>query len=226
MNEFIHIINRTSSGSLDDLIQEAVAPFQIPNGPRFEVVHIDAAPPAGESQRDVDRVASLIPDVIRRLDGASGYMIACFSDPGLHAAREATPDPVYGIAECGLLTAMTLGHKIGVISILLNSIGRHWRMFGAMGICSRIGADLPVGLGVLELETNPAAFGRLVGVGVRLRDEFACEAVVLGCAGMARYQDRLAAELGIHVVEPVRAAAAFAVGRSFQRRAAAALIED
>ena len=33
-------------------------------------------------------------------------MIACYSDPGLHAAREVTTKPVLGIAECGILTAL------------------------------------------------------------------------------------------------------------------------
>ena len=45
-------------------------------------------------------------------------MIACFSDPGLYSAREVTAKPVLGIAECGVLTALTLGHRFGVLSIL------------------------------------------------------------------------------------------------------------
>ena len=33
----------------------------------------------------------------------------CVIDPGLHAARETTAKPVLGIAECGIVTALTLG---------------------------------------------------------------------------------------------------------------------
>jgi Asp/Glu/hydantoin racemase len=34
------------------------------------------------------------------------------------AACEATPRPVFGIAECAILTALTLGARFGLISIL------------------------------------------------------------------------------------------------------------
>lgn len=223
MKRLLHIVNPTSSPELDILLEETAAPFTKSGLPGVRSACIPAAPRAVQSQEDADRSAALIPGTIRQIEAGGGdisaYIIACFSDPGLHGAREATRKPVYGIAECGLLTAMTLGHTIGVISILDNSIPRHWRMYGAMGIESRIGADIPVGIGVHELETDPTAFGRLAAVGRRLRDERGCEAIVLGCAGMARHRSRIADEIGVPVVDPVSAAVAFAMGQFLQSEA-------
>jgi allantoin racemase len=41
--------------------------------------------------------------------GADGYVIACFGDPGLDAAREVAAGPVIGIAEAAMQTASHLG---------------------------------------------------------------------------------------------------------------------
>ena len=140
-------------------------------------------------------------------------MIACYSDPGLHSVREATRKPVLGISECGILTALTLGHRFGVIAILRKSIPRHLRYLGAMGVLDRLAGELPVGLGVTELSDAERTFGRMVDVGKTLRDAHGADVVVMGCAGMARYRKPLQDEIGIPVVEPTQAAVAMAIGR-------------
>ena len=47
-----------------------------------------------------------------------------------------------------------------------------------------------------------------------LRDEDGADVLVMGCAGMARYRDRLQRHVGLPVVEPSQAAVAMAIGRS------------
>jgi Asp/Glu/hydantoin racemase len=186
---------------------------------------LEEARPAVESQEDSDAVAPLVVERIRRLardGGAAGFVIACFSDPGLHAAREATRLPVFGIGESGLLGAMMIGQRIGVLSILPASIPRHWRMYGAMGIAGRIGGDISVGIGVVELESRPDALDRLVEKGIWLRDQAQCEVLVPGCAGMAPFEAELTRRIGIPVLDPVRAAAGHALARALLARTAAA----
>jgi allantoin racemase len=134
-------------------------------------------------------------------------------DPGLFAARESTARPVLGIAECGILTALTLGHRFGVISILARSVSRHLRYIGAMGVGQRLAADLPIGLGVAELADRRAALQRMVEVGRILRDSHGADVLVMGCAGMARYRDELEEAVQIPVVEPTQAAVTMALGR-------------
>src|SRR6185295_16824470 len=143
----------------------------------------------------------------------AAFVIACYSDPGLYSVREATKKPVLGISECAILTALTLGQKFGVIAILKQSIPRHLRYVGAMGVAERLAAELPVGLPVVELSDEKKTFGRMVDAGKALRDAHGANVVIMGCAGMARYRKPLQDELGVPVVEPTQAAVTMAIGR-------------
>jgi allantoin racemase len=82
-----------------------------------------------------------------------------------------------------------------------------------MGIRDRFAADLPIGLGVAELEDEKKTFERMTRTGEALRDDYGADVVVMGCAGMAPYRKPLQDSLGIPVVEPTQAAVAMAIGR-------------
>jgi Asp/Glu/hydantoin racemase len=140
-------------------------------------------------------------------------VVACFSDPGLYAAREATKKPVLGIAECGLLTALTLGERFGIVAILPRSIPRHQRYVGARGLEARFAGDRAIGLTVAELSDDARTLARMVEVGRELKERDGADVIVMGCAGMARYRDRLQESLGIPVVEPTQAAVGMALAR-------------
>ena len=144
---------------------------------------------------------------------AGAFVIACYSDPGLHAVREAVDVPVLGIMESGVLTALTLGQRFGVIAILPGSIPRHLRAYSAMGVQSRLAGQLAIGLNVTELADYDRTLARMREVGLRLRDTQGADVIVMGCAGMAVYRNALQEALGIPVVEPSQAAAAMAIGR-------------
>ena len=144
---------------------------------------------------------------------AAAFVIACFSDPGLHSAREATKRPVLGIMESGILTALTLGQRFGVIAILPGSIPRHLRAIGAMGLSERLAGERAVGLNVVELADESKTLDRMIRVAKELRDADGANAVVMGCAGMAQYRERVEQAAGIPVVEPTQAAVTMAVGR-------------
>jgi allantoin racemase len=120
---------------------------------------------------------------------------------------------VLGIAECGILTALTLGYRFGVISILARSVPRHLRYIAAMGVGQRLAGDLPIGLGVTELADGRTTLARMIDVGRRLRDRHGADVLVMGCAGMARYRADLEEAVRIPVVEPTQAAVAMAIGR-------------
>ena len=56
--------------------------------------------------------------------GADGFVIACFGDPGLDAAREIASGPVVGIAEAGFHAATMLGRSFSVVTTLARTIGQ------------------------------------------------------------------------------------------------------
>ena len=214
MSNRILVINPNSTVSVTRAIDDAMAPLRIPGGPEIDCMTLEDGPPGVESQTDADRVIQPLCRVIRDHEAdAAAFIIACFSDPGLFSAREQTAKPVLGIAECGILTALTLGHRFGVISILAGSLPRHLRYIAAMGLGSRLAADLPIGLGVTELADARTTLTRMIDVGRRLRDAHGADVLVMGCAGMARYRDDLEEAARIPVVEPTQAAVTMAIGR-------------
>lgn len=214
MADSILVINPNSTESVTRAMDEACAPLRIPGGPAIECMTLREGPPGIETQRDVESVvAPLVRTVAEREKDHGAFVIACFSDPGIHAVRELTKKPVLGIAECGILTALTLGQKFGVIAILQQSVTRHLRYIGAMGLADRLAGELPTGLGVAELSDEKKAFARMVETGEKLRDDHGADVMVMGCAGMASYRRRLQDALGVPVVEPTQAAVAMALGR-------------
>jgi allantoin racemase len=214
VSDSILVINPNSSRTVTRAIDEACAPLRSSEGPSIECMTLEEGPPGIETQRDVDGVvAPLVRLISHRERNHSAFVIACFSDPGLHSVRELTKKPVLGIAECGILTALTLGQRFGVIAILKTSISRHLRYIAALGVSSRLAGELPVGLGVAELRDEQKTLRRMLQVGERLRDDHGADVVVMGCAGMAPYRKRLQSALGIPVVEPTQAAVAMAIGR-------------
>lgn len=214
MAERILIINPNSTEAVTQAMDAACEPLRIPGGPAIDCVTLAEGPPGVETQQHADMVVGpLVRLVSARERDYGAFVIGCFSDPGLHAAREATRKPVLGIAECGILTALTLGQRFGVIAILRTSLARHLRYIAALGVTARFAADLPVGLGVTELADEAKTWARLVATAESLRDQHGADVVVLGCAGMARYRKALQEAVGIPVVEPTQAAAAMALGR-------------
>ena len=214
MADRILVINPNSTEAVTRGIDKACAPLRMPGGPDIDCVTLKEGPPGIETQQHVDGVVSPLLDLVRKKEKQyAAFVLACYSDPGLHSLREATKKPVLGISECGILTALTLGQKFGVIAILKQSIPRHLRYVGALGVSERMAGELPVGLRVTELSDEKRTFGRMVEVGNTLRDAHGADVVIMGCAGMARYRKPLQDEIGIPVVEPTQAAVAMAIGR-------------
>lgn len=210
----IFVINPNSLTAVTAGIDTALAPFRIAGGPEIVCLTLSDGPPGIQSQRDVDGVvAPLLRAAAAHEAEASAFVVACFSDPGLFALREQSARPVLGIAESGVLTALTMGQRFGVISILPGSIPRHLRYFGAMGVVDRLAADLAIGLTVAELADDQRTLARMTEVGLELRDKHGADALVMGCAGMARFRDQVSARTGLPVVEPTLAATGMAVSR-------------
>lgn len=212
MSGVIHVINPNSSQSVTDGISDSVEPLR----PLAEIrCHTLAEGPKGiESQAQADGVIAPMLNWGAGLNDAGAVVIACFGDPGLHAMRDKLDVPVLGIQESGVLTALTLGQSFGVISILRNSVGRHMRAFGAMGVRDRCAGDRPLNLGVAELADEDVTFERMKAVGTTLRDEDGADTLILGCAGMTTYRKPLEDTLGLPVIEPCQAAVAMAIGQA------------
>ena len=213
MSTSITVLNPNSSQSITDGLSEALEVLRFDGGPAIRCATLAEGPPGIESDEHVAAVTEPVCNFLRAHENDTGaFVIACFSDPGLRRAREECTRPVFGMAESGLLTALAHGRRFGVISILESSLARHLSYIRALGIESRMAGDLPLGLGVLELQDSAVALERMGEVGVRLRDDHGADVLVMGCAGMAALRKPLQESLGIPVIEPVQAAVSMAMG--------------
>ena len=206
----ILVINPNSNEAVTRSIDEALEPLRRGGVLEIDCRTLEEGPFGIESQADVDSVAPLLARLVSAME-ADAAVIACYSDPGLQACREATAEPVLGIAECGVLTALARGDRFGVIAILERSIPRHLRYMRQLGLTDRLVGERALGLRVHELAHEELTWRRMVEAGTTLRD-MGADVLVLGCAGMTRYRGRLETELGLPVIDPTLAAVAMAAG--------------
>src|SRR3954470_9867504 len=152
-------------------------------------------------------VPGLLDEIERgEMRGVDGYVIACFGDPGLDAARELAAGPVIGIAKAAMHTASHLGVGFSVVTTLERTIGqaRHLtECYGMQRFCRGIHAcEIPV----LDLDTDPDARKVVTEACRDALEADRSDVIVLGCAGMADMCRSISAELGVPVVDGVTAA--------------------
>ena len=140
--------------------------------------------------------------------GVDGYVIACFGDPGLLAARELARGPVIGIAEAAMHAASFISTGFSIVTTLSRTRVIAQQLvenYGMTRFCRNIRAtDLPV----LELEAGYAK--QMIAQECRIAlVEDGCGAIVLGCGGMADLPAQISHEIGIPVIDGVSAAVKF-----------------
>ncbi len=99
---------------------------------------------------------------VEATNDADAFIIACYSDPGLFVAREGTSRPVFGIAECGVLTALARADRFGVIAIKSRSIPRHIRYLRQMGLMERLAGERPLEMSVAETASGEGTLARMI----------------------------------------------------------------
>ncbi|MGE0850007.1 MAG: aspartate/glutamate racemase family protein [Hyphomicrobiaceae bacterium] len=215
----ILVVNPNSNEVVTKGLADALAPLQFAGGPEIECRTLAEGPYGIETQEHVESVALPLKRLIAGSNDVDAFVIACYSDPGLHVCREATGRPVFGINESGVLTALARAERFGVIAIGQPSIRRHVRYLRQMGLDARFAGERPLNMSVAETASGERTLDRMIEVGTELRDEDGAGVVVMGCAGMARHRQPLEAALGVPVIDPTQAAVAMAVGAvQFARR--------
>jgi allantoin racemase len=208
----ILVINPNSNPAVTAGLDAALATMRLYDGPSIRCTTLAEGPFGIETQKDVEQVTLPLRTLVEQDNAADAFVIACFSDPGLHVCREATRRPVFGINECGVLTALARGERFGIIAIAARSIARHRRYLRQMGLTDRFAGERPLEMSVAESASGNGTFARMETVGRALVEQDGADVVVMGCAGMARHRRPLEAALGVPVIDPTQAAVAMAIG--------------
>lgn len=183
--------------------------------PGTEVIAVQPSfgPLSIEGHFDEAVAAAGVAEQMRHAPAHDAAVIACFGDPGLDAAREATSAPVLGIAEAAFHAASFLATGFSVVTTMQRTCVIAERLvlrYGFERTCRGIhGTEIPV----LALE----ACGEETVAQIErcARDALAHDrsgAIVLGCAGMATLCQTLQQRLQVPVVDGVAAAVKFAEG--------------
>jgi allantoin racemase len=208
----IRVVNPNSNEAVTRGIDTALEPLRFADGPEIVCSTLAEGPFGVESQADAESVVMPLLRLIESDNSSDAFVIACFSDPGLHVCRDGTPRPVFGIAECGVLAALSRADRFGVIAIGQRSIARHARYLRQMGLMSRLAGERPLDMSVAETASGEKTLDRMIEVGRELKERDGAAAVVMGCAGMARHRLALEQALGVPVIDPTQAAVTMAIG--------------
>lgn len=208
MNMHIRVINPNTTASMTETMAASAARVAAA-GTRISATQPESGPVSIEGHFDEAIAAVGVLEEVRRgkRDGVDAYIIACFGDPGLLAARELTAAPVIGIAEAAFHLATLISTRFSVVTTLGRSviIAEHLlQSYGFAHHCRKVrAAEIPV----LDLEENSgAAFERIVEECLRAKAEDNIGAIVLGCGGMADLTERISDAVGLPVIEGVSAA--------------------
>jgi allantoin racemase len=204
----IHVVNPNTTESFTRKIEAAAHAAAAPST-QIIATQPDMGPVSIEGYYDE---VFAMPGMLMRVVEAekkkvSGHVIACFDDTGLDAARMAAIAPVIGIGEAAFHAASLIAHKFTVVTTLGRSIPvieHNLVRYGLASRCAKVrAADVPV----LALEDPHSQARARISQEIEMaKSQDGCEAIVLGCAGMADLAHSLSKEHGLPVVDGVSAA--------------------
>lgn len=204
----IKIINPNTTWSMTDKIAACAREVA---GATTEVVAVSPSmgPVSIESHYDEAMCVPGLLDEIREgeASGFDGYVIACFGDPGLYAAREIARGPVIGIAEAAMHAASFVGASFSVVTTLSRTCGMAWHLaerYGMQRFCRNVRA---CDLNVLDLErTDSDSFRVITEECRRALTQDKADCIVLGCAGMTNLCQQISREIDAPVIDGVSVA--------------------
>lgn len=205
----ITVINPNTSAELTATITQA-AQAVAGAGVSVTGVHPAAGVPSVESHAEEAIAAvGVIEQVRAHQADTDAFVIACFGDTGVHAARELATCPVVGMTEAALQTACLVAHRFVVITLPARTIAHSDRVVRALGLEHRCTVTA-VDVAVADLVAGSTHLLDAFDEAARAADR--AEAVVLGCAGLADLVDPLSDRLGVPVIDGVAAGVGLAAG--------------
>jgi allantoin racemase len=139
--------------------------------------------------------------------GIDAYVIACFGDSGLGAAREVAAGPVVGMTEAALYTAALIAPVFSIVTLPMRTRIFAERVLWQAGLERRCARVRTIDIDVLDCEDEAAmVFEPFCTEARRAIAEDHAEAIILGCAGLQPLIGRLQVALGVPIIEGVAAA--------------------
>lgn len=204
----IRVINPNSTGTMTEKIHEAACAIAAP-GTVIETVSPRLAPPAIDGAYDEALAAvGVLAEVDKgEREGVDGFVIACFGDPGLIAARELARAPVVGIAECAMHVASLVSDGFSIVSMPAQGYAGMRRLMRAYGMEEKCRSIRMLDMPILKLEERDFDSRAVILDACRKAvTEDGADCVLLGCAGMANLPEYISDQIGAPAIDGVAAA--------------------
>ena len=204
----ILVINPNASVEMSNVIRDQLRAVARPDVD-VVVVNPEGAPAAVESAQDEAQAIPPTLELVRSAEGQGfdAVIIACFSDPGLDAAREATTIPVLGIQESAMHLAAQLGDRFSVLTTLDRRVPVRYHAALRAGLERRLASCPVLDLPVLDTVTDrERVVNLLLRAGRQAVEEDGAEVLILGCAGLGDLAPRVQQILGVPIIDPNAAA--------------------
>jgi allantoin racemase len=204
----IFVINPNTSESMTDHIREALESVKR-SDTELTVTCPSKGPDTIESAYDEAYAVPPTLELVKKAN-AEGYdavILACFSDPGLEAAKEISAIPVVGIEEATLHMAAMLGAKFSIMTPRKQRIASKCEHVHMRGLTHFLASVRSLDLSVAETDSDPAKTKRrLMETAKTAVETDGAEVIIMGCAGMAGYAAEIEQALNIKVLDPAAVA--------------------
>ncbi|MDO8212624.1 aspartate/glutamate racemase family protein [Conexibacter sp. CPCC 206217] len=195
------LLNPNSSEADTAAMAALIAP-SLPGGAVLERFTARDGHAAIEGEAEHADAAVEVLRMIRAAPQLDAYLIGCFDDPGLHAARELTRAPVVGIGEAAYGAAALVGRRFAVITTLRRGVAAIEDGLAAKGLRDRCAGVLALERGV-ERQREADAADAIAALGRDAVERLGADALVLACGAMAASGADVSRRLGVPVSDGV-----------------------
>jgi allantoin racemase len=181
-----------------------VALAALPEGCEVTARTAPRGPKAIESEVDSVLAAAEVVAMMQSLLGLDAYLIACFGDPGLDAARELTDAPVVGIGEAAYQAVRLIAKRFAIITTLPRGIAELEDALERQGLRAQCVGVVPLKVSVSDQGSDhPDTTAAIIDAGRQVVYDHGAEALVLACGGMANVAEAVRDGVGVPICDGV-----------------------
>jgi allantoin racemase len=192
----IMVINPNTSLSMTDHMREVLMPIKR-SDTDLEVTCADRGPETIESAYDEAYAIPPTLELVKKAnrEGYDAVIIACFSDPGLHAE------------EASFHLAAMLGARFSIMTPRKARIHTKEEEVHRYGMNHYLASVRSLDLSVAETDADPQKTKqRVMEEAARAVEEDGAEVIILGCAGMTGYAKDIEEKIKVKVIDPTSVA--------------------
>ncbi len=189
------------------LRRERVANEIVGSGARVDVLVSTIGPKSIESRVEESFAStSYLPLINKHSTEYDAFVVGCFGDPGLRAAREITDKPVVGPAESSLHIASLLADRFMIIAPTKTAVKLIEDVVAMYGFREKVVSVRSIDVPVLNIASGEEPFEKIIQNIKNIIDHEKSEAVILGCMsmGFALLDEPLRKNVEVPIINPVK----------------------